>query len=171
MLQKLIQCDRIVLWGFCLRLTWNTCICVLTVWISTVCDMCGFSIGYMFFLRWKCHLQRKNVLGIFFFWFVSFGQWCLATKWSDATLMLLAHMMLSSACAEKWPDISFRDPKSGGNNNEGWYWCLELLEQQVGYHQKGLCKGYVLEWNIAQNLQKRRWPFKTKANLTTNVCW
>ena len=26
----------------------------------------------------------------------------------------------------------------------------------VGYHQKGLCKGYVLEWNIAQNLQKRR---------------
>ena len=67
MLQKLIQCDRIVLWGFCLRLTWNTCICVLTVWISTVCDMCGFSIGYMFFLRWKCHLQRKNVLGIFFF--------------------------------------------------------------------------------------------------------
>ena len=41
----------------------------------------------------------------------------------------------------------------------------------MGYHQKGLCKGYVLEWNIAQNLQKRRWPFKTKANLTTNVCW
>lgn len=67
MFQKLIQCDRIVLWGFCLRLTWNTCICVLTVWISTVCDMCGFSIGYMFFLRWKCHLQRKNVLGIYFF--------------------------------------------------------------------------------------------------------
>ena len=26
----------------------------------------------------------------------------------------------------------------------------------VGYHQKGLCKGYVLEWNKAQNLQKRR---------------
>ena len=26
----------------------------------------------------------------------------------------------------------------------------------MGYHQKGLCKGYVLEWNIAQNLQKRR---------------
>ena len=30
------------------------------------------------------------------------------------------------------------------------------FEKQVGYHQKGLCKGYVLEWNIAQNLQKRR---------------
>ena len=25
----------------------------------------------------------------------------------------------------------------------------------MGYHQKGLCKGYVLEWNIGQNLQKR----------------
>ena len=22
----------------------------------------------------------------------------------------------------------------------------------MGYHQKGLCKGYVLEWNVAQNL-------------------
>ena len=49
--------------------------------------------------------------------------------------------------------------------------CILALQTHLGYHQKGLCKGYVLEWNIAQNLQKRRWPFKTKANLTTNVCW
>ena len=41
----------------------------------------------------------------------------------------------------------------------------------IGYHQKGLCKGCVLEWNIAQNLQKRKRSFKTKANLTTKVCW
>ena len=50
-------------------------------------------------------------------------------------------------------------------------WLRWALIWHMGYHQKGLCKGYVLEWNIAQNLQKRRWPFKTKANLTTNVCW
>ena len=30
------------------------------------------------------------------------------------------------------------------------------LENQMSYRQKGLCKGYVLEWNIGQNLQKRR---------------
>ena len=41
----------------------------------------------------------------------------------------------------------------------------------IGYHQKGLCKGCVLEWNIAQNLQKRKRSFKKKANLTTKVCW
>ena len=40
----------------------------------------------------------------------------------------------------------------------------------IGYHQKGLCKGCVLEWNIAQNLQKRKRSFKKKANLTTKVC-
>ena len=34
-----------------------------------------------------------------------------------------------------------------------------------GYHQKGLCKGYVLEWNIAQNLQKRRRLFKRRQTL------
>jgi hypothetical protein len=34
--------------------------------------------------------------------------------------------------------------------------CVFVGSKHMGYHQKGLCKGYVLEWNKAQNLQKRR---------------
>ena len=32
----------------------------------------------------------------------------------------------------------------------------------MSYRQKGLHKGYVFEWNIGQNPQKRRCPFLTK---------
>ena len=35
----------------------------------------------------------------------------------------------------------------------------------MGYHQKGLCKGYVLEWNKAQNLQNEGDPLKRRQAL------
>ena len=35
-------------------------------------------------------------------------------------------------------------------------------QREVSYCQKGLHKGYVSEWNMGQNPQKRRCPFLTK---------
>ena len=58
---------------------------------------------------------------------------------------------------EKHPAVPAFEIRVQGIHRRGCTDASPILPSgYVGYHQKGLCKGYVLEWNKAQNLQKRR---------------